>query len=280
MKLCTFEVRTALGRFERLGAVTPAGIVDLNSAARWTLARRGDCRPEALAAALVPPETRAFLEGADQSLEAARGALAAVQTELQTGRSLKGPNDEQVVFTPGEVKLLAPISKPRSVNGRVHGAVLGPGDDIRWPVYANALGVEPRLAAVIGRRARNVSAHEAMSCIAGFTILNLISATGEAGRSEPAVSIGPVIVTAAGALDSLNVAVRVNGETRVEARAAAMLSPFDKAIESLTLDGTLLPGDVLATGFAGVADANCWLKRGDNVELEIESIGVLLHRVL
>ncbi len=67
MKLCTLEVRTHLGRHQRLGAITPAGIVDLNFACA---ALTGSYKQ---ADVLVPPSMREFLEYG--SMDAARQAL-------------------------------------------------------------------------------------------------------------------------------------------------------------------------------------------------------------
>ena len=67
MKLCTFEVRTHLGRHQRLGAVTDAGIVDLNFACAALLG--GNYH---LADAVVPSAMLAFLEAGALAMDKAR----------------------------------------------------------------------------------------------------------------------------------------------------------------------------------------------------------------
>ena len=78
MKLCTFAVSTSLGKHERFGAVIPGGIVDMNSACAWHLARKGEARPRALADVLVPDSLLEFIRGGDTSMGFARATLAAL----------------------------------------------------------------------------------------------------------------------------------------------------------------------------------------------------------
>ena len=105
MKLCTFEIRTHLGRHRRLGAVLDAGILDLNFAcAAWLKSQK-------LADVLVPSTMREFLEGEAKSMAAAREAVAFFE---ETGIR-RGTNDETLLCAPGEVKLLTPLPNPASV---------------------------------------------------------------------------------------------------------------------------------------------------------------------
>ena len=71
MRLCTFEVRTSLGRHQRFGVETARGIVDMNFACAWHLARDGEVRPHALAGVLVPDSVLEFLRGGATTMGAA-----------------------------------------------------------------------------------------------------------------------------------------------------------------------------------------------------------------
>src|SRR5580704_11705430 len=103
MKLCTFEVRTRLGPFTRLGAVTPAGILDLNRACAWLLEREGEPQPRKVADVLLPADMLEFLRGEQRAADWARRCLAAT------------PQDATLFYSLAEVKLLAPIPNPTSV---------------------------------------------------------------------------------------------------------------------------------------------------------------------
>ena len=75
MKLCTFEVRTHLGKHQRIGAVVSEGIVDLNFACALDFSARGEARPYEMAGVLVPPSMLEFLRGGAASMDAARSAV-------------------------------------------------------------------------------------------------------------------------------------------------------------------------------------------------------------
>ena len=84
MKLCTFEVRTHLGRSRRLGAVIPQGIVDLNFAAAWHLSSQGETRPYEFAAVVLPDNMLEFLEGGATSV-----SFAARSEERRVGKECR-----------------------------------------------------------------------------------------------------------------------------------------------------------------------------------------------
>ena len=116
MKLCTFEVATSLGRHNRLGAVLPAGIVDMNFACAWHLARKGEVRPAALADVLVPPSLLEFIKGGDTSMGFARASLASLEEECaREGAPPRGPREETLVYPAKSVRLRPPLPEPPSV---------------------------------------------------------------------------------------------------------------------------------------------------------------------
>src|SRR6185312_8493341 len=111
MKLCTFEVQTRVGRFQRLGAATPEGIVDLNFAFERMLDLQGDPQPKALAEARVPSQMLDFLDAGERALEDARRALSFLAESGETKRT----EGQTLLYQPGEVKLLTPLPNPRSI---------------------------------------------------------------------------------------------------------------------------------------------------------------------
>ena len=225
MKLCTFEVATVLGRRSRLGAVTPAGIADLNSACAWHLALKGEVRPYRLAEALVPPDMLEYLRGGETSSTFARATLehlASAAADSGTApTAMRGANDERLVFTPAEVRLRAPHPRPASMRdfyafeGHVkkgfekrgepmpeewyqfpvyykgnHASIIGPGDAVHWPSFTEKFDYELELAIVIGKEGRDIPRERAMEHVAGYTIMNDFSAR-DIQRAEMKVRLGP-----------------------------------------------------------------------------------------
>src|SRR5690606_36798977 len=152
------------------------------------------------------------------------------------------------------------------------------------------------LAAVIGRRARHVSAEDALQYVAGYSCFNDASvrdyqrktAQWTIGKNFDATgAFGPFFVTAdelpPGA-QGLRISTRLNGEVMQDANTGDMLFPVAETIALLTECMTLEPGDVLVMGTpAGVGHARkpqVWMKDGDVVEIEIEGIGVLRNPIV
>jgi 2-keto-4-pentenoate hydratase/2-oxohepta-3-ene-1,7-dioic acid hydratase in catechol pathway len=174
--------------------------------------------------------------------------------------------------------------------------VIGPGDEIPWPPWTDHLDHELELAAVIGRRVRDVAPGNAAACIFGYTIWNDVSARDVQSRELPVGMgpgkakdwdgsnvLGPCIVTA-DELDAAGLAmrVRVNGELWGEDTSAHMHHTFADMIAYASRSQTLYPGEVLGSGTAaggsGV-ELDRRLAPGDEVELEIDGIGVLRNRI-
>jgi 2-keto-4-pentenoate hydratase/2-oxohepta-3-ene-1,7-dioic acid hydratase in catechol pathway len=222
MKLCTFEVSTSLGKHRRFGAVIPGGIVDMNFACAWHLARKGEARPRALADVLVPDSLLEFIRGGDTSMGFARATLAALEEECTDGRvPPSGPNDETLVYGAGNVRMRPPLPEPPSVrdfyafeshvkkgfekrgepmppewyeipvyytSGRQN--IIGPEDDVLWPSFTKKFDYELEIALVIGKTGRTIPAEGARQYIAGFTVMNDFSAR-DIQRREVRVRLGP-----------------------------------------------------------------------------------------
>lgn len=221
MHLCTFEIVTLLGRHRRLGAVTGAGIVDLNAACAWHLRSKGEPRPYRLAAVLVPSDMLEYLRGGETSTTFSRTAAEHLATEPGGGKNLTGRKGERLVFGADEVRLIAPLPRPTSMRdffafeGHVktgfekrgepmpeewytypvyykgnHQSIVGPGDQISWPSFTEKFDYELELAIIIGKTGKNIPREKAMEHVAGFTIMNDFSAR-DIQRAEMKVRLGP-----------------------------------------------------------------------------------------
>ena len=163
-------------------------------------------------------------------------------------------------------------------------AVLSPNGTIIRPPQSQRVDFEGELAIVIGKTARNIQRDDWRAVVLGFTCANDVTARDlqkkdvqfTRGKSfDTFLPLGPCIETD---LDpaSLSLRTRVNGETKQNGNTRDMVFNCAVIIEFITSVMTLNPGDVILTGTpAGVGPLNA----GDNVEVEIEGIGVLRNSV-
>lgn len=176
-------------------------------------------------------------------------------------------------------------------------AVVGPGDTVHMPIATKAFDWEIELAAVIGRRARNVSEADALSHVAAYTVGIDFSARDHnrapetfykldwvAGKANDTCGpLGPRLVPAAALPNPQDTAMRltVNGVTKQDASTAGMIFSIAEQIAIASRIMTLDPGDVIMTGTpAGVGVAKqTFLSAGDQVEASIDGIGTLSVRI-
>ena len=176
--------------------------------------------------------------------------------------------------------------------------VVGPDATIVWPRYSSVMDYELEIGIVTRRTRANIPESEAASHIFGYTIFNDFSARDRQsiemlGRLGPAKgksfdgsnAIGPWIVTRdeLGDPQTLNVAVRVNGEVRASETTAGMLFSFEELLAYASQDETVHAGEFFGSGTVG----NCsgletgrFLESGDTIELEADRIGVLRNIVV
>ncbi len=177
--------------------------------------------------------------------------------------------------------------------------VVGPGDPIRLPLaceHGPEVDYEAELAVVIGHKARDVSAEQALDYVLGYSCACDVSARrwqkhGGGGQwirgksFDSFCPLGPTLVTADEITDPQELALscRVNGQTLQQGSTADMIFSVAELIAFLSRDTTLLPGTLLLTGTPpGVGFARkppVFLTDGDRVEVEIGSIGVLSNPV-
>ena len=172
-------------------------------------------------------------------------------------------------------------------------AVVGEGDTVHMPIGTKAFDWEIELAAVIGRRARNVTADRALDHVAGYSIGIDFSARDHnrapetfykldwvAGKAhDTCCPLGPRFVSASAIADPQNIGLKlsVNGAVKQDGRTTDMIFSLAEQIEILSRIMTLDPGDVILTGTpAGVgAPKQTFLSVGDRVDAQIEGIGRL-----
>ena len=163
-------------------------------------------------------------------------------------------------------------------------AVIGPNDAIVLPKRAERVDFEAELAAVIGKKCRNVSIEDADSVIFGYTCLNDVSARdlqkvdGQWARAkgyDTFSPIGPCIVTD---FDPSNAPISsvLNGKVQQDATTALMMRSAQYLVSFISSVMTLEPGDVISMGTPQGVNQ---LKDGDTIEIRIGGIGSLVNTV-
>ena len=221
MKLCTFEIKTKLGRYNRLGAVVHNGILDVNFAAAYYLAQMGEAVPYQFANAIVPSDMLSFLQTENTGMRFAKETLNFFEKEFAEKNFPNGLNEETIFYQPNEVRLRAPLQNPTSFRdfyafenhvkkgfekrGEAmpqewyeipvyykgnHNAIIGTDEDVAIPSFTEKFDYELELGFIIGKLGRNISEQDAMKHVAGFTVLNDFSAR-DMQRKEMKVRLGP-----------------------------------------------------------------------------------------
>lgn len=165
------------------------------------------------------------------------------------------------------------------------------------PLYQDVtsqLDWEAELAFIIGRKAFGVSEADALDYVFGYTVLNDISARDLQTRHQQFFRaksldgcgpIGPYIVTADEVPDphALGIRLRLNGRTVQDSNTGDQIFKIPTVIAVLSEGMTLEPGDIISTGTpAGVGmgmSPQLWLKDGDVMEAEVDTIGTLRNTV-
>jgi 2-keto-4-pentenoate hydratase/2-oxohepta-3-ene-1,7-dioic acid hydratase in catechol pathway len=279
----------------RLGALTENGVLDLQGAAR---------------ASGIPEEPFADVLS---FLAAGDSALAQAVRLIQQA--------PQGAFIPlSKVRLRAPIPRPGKIvaiglNYRDHSiesgakeppkwpvifakfptSIAGPEDPIIIPAGSPDVDYEAELAVVIGRKAKGISAGNALDFVAGYMALNDVSARAwqfadrqwVRGKScDSFCPTGPCLTTRDDVPDphSLSICARVNGTTLQDSNTSKMIFRVPELIEFISASITLEAGDIIATGTPEGVGAfrtpPIFLKPGDVVEVEIQGLGVLRNPVV
>jgi 2-keto-4-pentenoate hydratase/2-oxohepta-3-ene-1,7-dioic acid hydratase in catechol pathway len=180
-------------------------------------------------------------------------------------------------------------------------SIIGPGAPARLPAVSKAIDWEAELGVVIGKSGRNIPLDRAFDIVAGYTIVNDLSARDLGTRKEraggpffwdwigqkcfeDAAPMGPWITPASFVRDPSNLSIKlwVNDELKQNSNTSQLIHGIAEQITYLSQHVTLRPGDVIATGTpAGVgAPHNTFLKVGDTVKIEIEGLGTLTNKMV
>ena len=169
-------------------------------------------------------------------------------------------------------------------------ALAAPGATVPLPEWSSRVDYEAEVAFVIKDRCRDVPEGDAMDHVAGYTLLNDLSARDYQfktpqwmpGKSfDGAAPCGPALVTPdeAGPPDSIGIALDLNGERMQESSTADLIHSIPRLVEYLSMLMTLEPGDIVATGtpegVGSLRDPKVWLKAGDEVVVSSPQLGEL-----
>jgi len=200
-----------------------------------------------------------------------------------------------------------------------HNAIQGPGEIECMPDHFQKLDFELEVAVVIGKKGRNITAAEADAYIAGYMIMNDMSARtlqmeemllnlGPAKGKDFSTVIGPWLVTPdelepyktitkaghTGNTYDLKMSCSVNGKQVSAGNTADMDWTFAEIIERCAYGADILPGDVIGSGTVGTGcflelngtgllnDAGYqpqWLEDGDVIEMDITGLGRLSNTI-
>lgn len=326
MKLATYTPKMNQSPHKAIGAMVDESVlVDLNYAyARYLRDVEGEVRAYELASGRIPRDMIGFLQGGAKSITAAKNTLEFIQENKKN--NITGLSNEQLVYALSDVKFHAPISRPGKILAagknyaehaketgdnkdikadlppfprgfvKVPSVVIGPDEPVEIAHVTKELDYEVELAVVIGKRGRYISSSEAYDYIAGYTILNDVSARDiqlaeskygnhMIGKNMDSLCpMGPWIVLRDEISDPMNLKIqlKVNGKLRQDSTTFNMIHDIPAILERWSWV-TLEPGDIIATGTpAGVAlgGKGAYLQAGDLMECIIEGLGVLRNPVV
>lgn len=295
MLLVSYRARGALGPW-RAGVADGAAVVDAAGSPESGAAPGRDGVP-----------MRALLE---QGAAAVEAVLAWAQTQFDAGTHVSLAEHVEIgppLPDPDKIICLGLNYRDHAVEtqldvptvplffAKFRNSLTGPTSPILLPSVSDQVDYEGELAVVIGRRCKAISASEALTYVAGYSVLNDVSArdiqfrTSEwtAGKAlDTFAPMGPGIVPASNIPDpqALTLTTWVNGQTVQRDSTANMIFSVAAAIAYLSSLMTLEVGDIIATGTpSGVGFKRTpplFLQAGDVVEVEIERIGRIHNPVM
>lgn len=186
-----------------------------------------------------------------------------------------------------------------------HNSMITHGDPLPFPAGGEWLDFELEAAAVITRKGKDLSAEEAESHIGGYCLLNdwslrdaqrqeMAVGLGPAKGKDFATGIGPWLVTPdeleqyrTGKGFDLKMTAAVNGELLSKGNWKSIHYSFAQMLERASQNVMLKPGDIIGSGTVGTGcilelgpeNAGGWLKRGDVVTLEIDTLGSMENKI-
>ena len=177
---------------------------------------------------------------------------------------------------------------------KFHNALVADDSVVGLPSSSDKVDYEAEIAFVVGRTAKDVAIGEAIDHIAGYTLLNDLSARDLQFQTpqwlpgkvfDGSAPCGPALVTAEelpggpGSHDALGIALDLNGERMQEETTAELIFGIPELLAHLSTLMTLVPGDIVSTGtpagVGGARDPRVWLKPGDELVVSSPELGEL-----
>ena len=170
----------------------------------------------------------------------------------------------------------------------------GSTSDIVCPDFVTQLDYEVELAIIIGKNCKNISIDDASSVIFGYMVFNDVSARDIQNKDkqftrgkgfDSFAPCGPWITTADEIQNpqNLKMVTKVNGEVRQNSSTSNMFIKIPEIISKITKVMTLQKGDIISTGTPAGVMLNkpnaVYLKDGDQIEMEIEGLGILNNTI-
>ncbi len=321
MKLLRYSRKGQKAAQARLGVLVGDNMVaDLRAGySRYLIEEIGNPKGRELAGIFLPPYVAQFLHVGAPAWEALSEAYGWLSDLVKAEPAATGLTGEDLFMPLSEARLYAPVrgskiiavgrnypgynKNPGRQGGKVPAGfvkvpscIVGPGRDILKPVMSKRLDCETELAIVIGKKCKHVPEERAYDVIAGYTILNDVTARDIADIERDAghpllgktfdtfAPMGPWLVTKVEITDPMNLRIqtRVNGELRQDGNTSDMIHAIPKLVSYMS-QMTLMPGDIISTGSpggGGLANPDWYLNAGDVIECEIEKIGTLVNAVV
>ena len=173
-------------------------------------------------------------------------------------------------------------------------ALAPPDATVELPAASEKVDYEAEVAFVVGRRCKDVEPDQALDSIAGFMLLNDLSARDLQFATpqwmpgkvfDGSAPCGPAIVTPdeAGAPDSISFTLDLNGERMQDASTSDLIFSVAELVSRLSRWMTLEPGDIVSTGtpsgVGSVREPRVWLKPGDEIVISSPTLGELRTRI-
>jgi acylpyruvate hydrolase len=181
-----------------------------------------------------------------------------------------------------------------TIFAKYRNALAAPGATVALPALSEKVDYEAEVAFVLGARAKDVAEADALDYVAGYTLLNDLSAR-DLQFSTPqwmsgkvfdgSAPCGPALVTPeeAGPPDAIGIALHLNGEQLQGSSTADLVFSVPQLLSHLSRLMTLEPGDVVSTGtpegVGSVREPRIWLAPGDEVVVSSPTLGRLETRI-
>jgi acylpyruvate hydrolase len=270
MKLVTYEA----GRGPRAGILTAEGVVDAGDGGLGALLRVGglDAAREIRGSAVPLEDVRLLPPVIDP------GKIVCLGLNYRTHAEEAG---------------LEPPETP-TFFAKFPNALAPAGAEVPLPAYSEKVDYEAEVAFVVGRRCKDVPEPDALDAIAGYTLLNDLSARDYQFKTpqwlpgkvfDGSAPCGPALVTPdeAGPPDAIEISLTLNGETMQADSTANLIHSIPALVAYLSMLMTLEPGDIVSTGtpagVGSVREPRVWLKPGDEVVVESPQLGRLETRI-